>query len=233
MIVQAPTPLIRRHPALGALGASKFESHPELLRQAEKIGNDAGIPTRCQETLDWTPGGSFYNRVCIAKCPNGQEIYGYNPDLIVESPFVFIEEVRSACKRMAAEPVTSTPLNQTPAVPGFTPNPATIPPPAPVYTPPPIPPANNTPTSSSSTQQQTQAPSSPANTPTPTPAETVQKLADTASRIWKQITAGEASGSTVTTGQSVAVAPWYEDVPGWLWIVLAAGGAYLIARKSK
>lgn len=224
MIVQAHTPLIRRHPALGALGASKFESHPELLRQAEKIGNDAGIPTRCQETLDWTPGGSFYNRVCIAKCPNSQEIYGYNPDLIVESPAVFIEEVRSACKRMAAETVTSTPINQTPAVPGFTPNPATIPPPAPVYTPPQIPPANTTQPPSGNTQQQTQ---------TPTPNETVQKLADTASRIWKQITAGDASGGSVTTGQTVAVAPWYEEIPGWLWIVLAAGGAFLIARKSQ
>jgi hypothetical protein len=232
MIVQAPMPLIRRHPALGNLGASKFESHPEILRQAEKIGNDAGIPTRCQETLDWTPGGSFYNRVCIAKCPNGQEIYGYSPELMIESPSVFIEEVRSACKRMAAEPVTSTPINQTQPIPGFTPNPATITPPSqPTYTPPPTPPVNTTPPPSGSTQQQSQTPSSP--TSTPTPAETVQKLADTASRIWKQITAGDASGSAVITGQTVATAPWYEEIPGWLWIMLAAGGAYFIARKSK
>ena len=214
MIVQAQTPLIRRHPALGTLGASKFESHPELLRQAETIGNNAGYPTVCREVLEWTPGGSYYSRLCTGKCKNGQQVDGFNADLIVESPSVYIGEMASICSRLAAEPVTSTPLNQTPAVPGFTPNPATIPPPAPVYTPPP----------SGNTQQQTQ---------TPTPTETVQKLADTASRIWKQITAGDTSGSSATTGQSVAVTPWYEEIPVWLWIVVAAGGAYLLTRKSQ
>ncbi len=210
MIVDAPVRINGR--TLKGLGDSLTVSRPDLLRQAEAIGNAAGYPTTCTEVVQYTPGGGYYNRLCSAKCPSGYVQSGFRADLIVESPEVFKTEIAGICAAVAAPP----------------------PPPPPANNPPPTnqqtstPPANNPPP----TNQKTSPP--PANQSTP--QKVVEELTEEASRIWKQITAGDASTastSAASTQDTAEATTWLSEIPMWVWIVAAASAAYLFARKDK
>ncbi len=219
--------------SLSGLGASRFESHPAILRQAEAIGNAAGFPTSCRETIEWTPGGNYFNRTCSARCSQNYVHDGFNADLIaVDNGFVFIPEIRSICAAAAkiAVPVSQPPAQQL----VYTPPPVSQPPAQqPVYTPPPVsqPPA----------QQPVYTPPPVSQPPvvkpiyTPPPAES-SGLTETASRIWKKITAGDA-GSTasgsVTAGTQAPTAGETQGIPMWMWIAAAAAAGWLLTRNQK
>jgi hypothetical protein len=211
MIVDTPIRSRSRAGALlSGLGASRYESHPELLRQAEAIGNAAGFPTSCRETIEWTPGGNYFNRQCAARCSQSYVHDGFNADLIVaDNGFTFVPEIRSICAAAAkiATPVTPPvytppPVNQ----PVYTPPPVN----QPVYTPPPV--------------------NQPANTTAPAESNSL------ASRIWKKITAGDAGsatgGSLTTNTEFPAVGQDY-DIPLWVWIAAAAAAGWFLTRNQK
>lgn len=203
--------------SLAGLGASMYESHTELLKMAEAIGNAAGYPTTCVEYITGLPGGGYYNRTCSSKCPNGSIQTGFKADLVVESPQVFLTELAGMCAASA-----STPIYQQPT---YTPPPTTPPPTnQQTYTPPPTtPPPTNQQTSTSPSNQSA-------------PQKVVEELSKEASRIWKQITAGDAGSSTAQTAaglQNSEAAVSNTEIPLWLWIIAAAGAAYLFSRKAQ
>ena len=224
MIVDIP---LRSHSrdwtSLSGLGASRFESHPELLRQAEAIGNAAGFPTSCRETIEWTPGGNYFNRMCSARCSQSYVHDGFNADLIVaDNGFTFVPEIRSICAAAAAQAAAQTPVYTPPPTPPpvtppvYTPPPASPPVTPPVYTPPPTsPPANQ-----------------PANPPASSASDT---LSETASRIWKTITAGDAGGGTSssTTGEQTQTVLTSDSIPLWVWLVVAAAAGWFLTRNQR
>lgn len=94
------------------------------------------------------------------------------------------------------------------------------------------------PTSSTQTQPNT-------NTATPPPTQTGgsnlgpvvppagSSLTEAAARVWKQITAGDAGSSQAASGAAAVTVPWYQQIPWWVWVIVAAGGAYTIGRNQK
>lgn len=91
--------------------------------------------------------------------------------------------------------------------------------------------SNTTPTVTPGTAVQTTSPSSPAQPAIPAS----NSLTEAASRVWKQITAGDAATAAApgATQATYTAAAWYEKFPWWVWVVLAAGGAYALSKIER
>lgn len=87
--------------------------------------------------------------------------------------------------------------------------------------------------SQSSTSGTNTAPPQPTNQPiAPATPPAGSSLTEVATRVWKQITAGDASASSAGTSAPGAL-PWYHQIPWWAWVIVAAGAAYTTARTQK
>jgi hypothetical protein len=88
---------------------------------------------------------------------------------------------------------------------------------------------------------QTTTPTNTATTPAiqtgsnigPATPPTGNGLTEVATRVWKQITAGDAAANQTSSTATVPPAPWYRQIPWWVWVIVAAGGAYTLGRNRK